>query len=234
MTGAPVARFGPTAREIGWGPQGAPDLQPPGPCPRLDLIPVDRLCVDSAYQRAVVGRAATALIRTIAAAWSWARCGALIVAPRGDLHEIIDGQHRAAAALLRGDIPALPAVIVEADTPGAAAAFVAVNADRRGVSAVERLHARIACGDPVAAEIEAAVRAAGARLVRGRHELARPAPDGPPLTAAVRELERLHQRGGPQGVRAAVAVGARHRRPYRPLPRRRPLPPDAGLTDGGH
>ena len=82
--------------------------------PKLDFLPLSKLRIDDGYQRDVSPRG----LRTIATIhndFDWNRFAPLIVArvPGGDLHVIIDGQHRSTAALLRG-YELVPCAIVEA------------------------------------------------------------------------------------------------------------------------
>jgi hypothetical protein len=76
-------------------------------------------------------------------------CQPLAVSRRPDgALTIVDGQHRASAAKLRGDIPHLPCVITSyANTGDEAAAFVALNQMRRPLSALDLFKAAVAAED---------------------------------------------------------------------------------------
>ena len=77
---------------------------------------------------------------------------------------IIDGQHRAHAAALAGQVR-IPAMVVEVDPARQAAAFAAINTDRTAVSRYHLLRAAISAGEPVALKSVAAVESAGCRLM---------------------------------------------------------------------
>jgi hypothetical protein len=110
---------------------------PLGSPPTLEWRAVGELLIDDSYQRTVEAAASQALIRRIAMFWDWGLCQPLAVSRRPDGKLlIVDGQHRASAAKLRGDIPHLPCVITSFASAGdEAAAFVALNQMRRPLSA---------------------------------------------------------------------------------------------------
>jgi hypothetical protein len=75
---------------------------------------------------------------------------------------VIDGQHRLAAARIRGDIDHLPAVVGSyASTADEAASFVHLNQQRRPLGKLDLFKAAVASGDTEATEIVAALDAAG-------------------------------------------------------------------------
>jgi hypothetical protein len=75
---------------------------------------------------------------------------------------VIDGQHRLAAARIRGDIDHLPAVVGSyASTADEAANFVHLNQQRRPLGKLDLFKAAVASGDTEATEIVAALEAAG-------------------------------------------------------------------------
>jgi hypothetical protein len=93
-------------------------------------------------------------------------CQPLFVARRADggLY-VVDGQRRLAAAVLRGDIPQLPCVVSHFDSADKeAAAFVALNQQRRPLNALDLFKAALAAGDAEATKIKAALDQAGLRL----------------------------------------------------------------------
>lgn len=105
------------------------------------------LRVDHSYQRAL------SLRRTlgIASAWSWLRCGVIIVAKRhGDqVLYVVDGQHRVLAALKRDDIKELPCIVFETeDAKEEAGGFYDVNTGRRMPTSLEKWNAQLLRGDP--------------------------------------------------------------------------------------
>ncbi|BCW88021.1 hypothetical protein sos41_11590 [Alphaproteobacteria bacterium SO-S41] len=135
-------------------------------------IPLSDLVIDPRFQRAVTA-AGAALIAQIAAGFDWTKFTPLIVAPivgqlgdGGARFAIIDGQHRAAAAFLRDDVPTLPCWIVEADVQAQSRAFLAINGERTKMHPLAIWHARLAGGDAEAAELFALLAAAGVELAR--------------------------------------------------------------------
>lgn len=131
-------------------------VNPPlGSPPTLEWRPVGELLIDETYQRAIDTGPSQTLIRKIAQFWDWGLCQPLAVSrrPNGTL-TIVDGQHRASAAKLRGDIAHLPCVITSYASAGdEAAAFVALNQMRRPLSALDLFKAALAAEDREALEI---------------------------------------------------------------------------------
>lgn len=135
-----------------------------GTVPVLEIVPIDELSIDPSYQRSIENRASQKLIREIAQRWHWGLCQPLVVSARdeGASLFVIDGQHRLEAARLRGDIDALPCVLVECDgAEEEAASFVQLNQNRRPLTALELFRAAIASGEEEAIAIAQAITAAG-------------------------------------------------------------------------
>lgn len=152
---------------------------PLGVLPALQYLLPQQLQIDEAYQRSIEEAGSQALIRKIAQHWNWDLCQPLVVSRRenGDLF-VIDGQHRLAAARLRGDIAQLPAVVVNyASAADEAASFVHLNQQRRPLTGLQIFHAALASGDSQACEIRDAIEAAGLKL--GKHVNLQL---GPPMT----------------------------------------------------
>lgn len=136
----------------------------PGPAPMLQWVPVDRLVIDEDYQRPL-GRANWTAIQKIAANFAWSRFHPLLVAPiEGGRFAVIDGQHRAHAAMLCG-IPEVPAVAVMVGVVEQAKAFAWVNSQAIRVSVFHIYKAALASGEDWAVRADAAVSAAGCRLM---------------------------------------------------------------------
>jgi len=140
--------------------------------PPLGLLPVlqycapDQLKIDESYQRGLESGPSQSLIRRIAVHWDWGLCQPLIVARRADggLY-VVDGQHRLAAAQLRGDIWQLPCVVAcYRNAAEEAASFVALNQQRRRLGRLEIFKAALAAGDGEAIDIGIAIEKAGLRL----------------------------------------------------------------------
>lgn len=148
-----------------------PCAPPTGQLPVLQYLTPSQLSVDPTYQRKLDGTTSQKLIREIAQNWDWSLCLPLVVArrdsdsPQGGGLFVVDGQHRHAAAALRGDIQVLPCVILEGSAVEVEARlFVRLNKQRRPISKLDEFRAAIAAGDAQACEIEDALARAGLRL----------------------------------------------------------------------
>lgn len=127
---------------------------------------MSELLIDPSYQRSIETGPSQTLIRKIAMFWDWGLCQPLAVSrrPNGAL-TIVDGQHRAKAAGMRGDIPHLPCVITSYASAGdEAAAFVALNQMRRPLLALDLFRAAVAAADREALAVLKALTDAGLRL----------------------------------------------------------------------
>lgn len=137
-----------------------------GQRPSLEFRRIAELRIDPAYQRTIAAAASQTLIRRIAMFWDWALCQPLAVAKRDDggLY-VVDGQHRLEAARLRGDIDDLPCVVTPYRSAGdEAAAFVALNQQRRPLGAIDLFKAALAAEDESATAVMRLIRAAGLDL----------------------------------------------------------------------
>jgi len=135
---------------------------PIGDPPAIQFVGVDRMAADPAYQRPINTRASVSLINAIARDWDWRLCAPLLVAARDDGLFVIDGQHRLAAARLRGDIPHLPAVVVRfASVAEEAMVFVRANRRRKSMSVYDDHRAAVAAGDERAVLVDRLIREAG-------------------------------------------------------------------------
>lgn len=142
---------------------------PVGTLPVLQYCAPDQLRVDAEYQRSLETGGSQTLIRRIAMFWDWGLCQPLVVARRADggLY-VVDGQHRLAAARLRDDIWQLPCVVASyRNAAEEAASFVALNQQRRPLSALNLFQAALAAEDEEARAIVALI--AGARLSLAPH-----------------------------------------------------------------
>jgi hypothetical protein len=144
-----------------------PKVNPPvGSLPVLQYCSPDQLRIDESYQRSLEQRPSKTLILRIAVHWDWGLCQPLVVARRADggLY-VVDGQHRLAAAKLRGDIWQLPCVVASfRNAAEEAASFVALNQQRRPLNRMQIYRAALAAGDEEAITIQRALDAAGLRI----------------------------------------------------------------------
>lgn len=155
-----------------------PQAKPPSPKrrwpaatgnpPSVENRNPSELRLDDSYQRSTDNGASQALIRKIANGWDWRMCLPLVVSKRDDGSLwVIDGQHRLAAALLRGDIPFLPCVVgIYGSVADEAAMFVAMNRARKPMNRLDDFHAAIASGDSEAIEITRLITDAGFTVSR--------------------------------------------------------------------
>lgn len=138
---------------------------PLGRLPVLQYLPPAELQIDAEYQRSIEGQNSQALIRKIAQYWNWDLCQPLVVSRRAETLFVIDGQHRLAAARLRGDIGQLPCVVVEYASPAdEAASFVHLNRQRAPLNKLDIFRAAVASEDPEAKAILAAIEVAGLKV----------------------------------------------------------------------
>lgn len=147
------------SRELACKPvKGAP--------PSLEWIPLDQLNIDEGYQRSIENETSRRLIKRIAISWDWDLCQPLSVSRRtdGDLY-VVDGQHRLSAARLRGDLPHLPCIISSRRSAlDEAHTFVALNRNRRPLSAMDVFRAEFAAGDGDSREVMDLIESAGLSL----------------------------------------------------------------------
>lgn len=139
-------------------------VNPPlGTLPVLQYCAPDQLQIDDAYQRSLEASNSQSLIRRIAMHWDWGLCQPLFVARRADGGMfVVDGQHRLAAARLRGDIWQLPCVVTSFESAAdEAASFVALNQQRRPLTKGQLFKAALAAGDAEALAIQAELDFAG-------------------------------------------------------------------------
>lgn len=139
-------------------------LSDPGPAPQVTWIAIDDLRVDPAYQRPItkVGRTN---IRRIAQEFSWGAFSPLVVSPVvGGGFAIVDGQHRASAAALRG-FERVPCMVVLVDLAGQARAFSRINGGVTAMHALSIHRAAVAAGDAKAVAIARVCDAAGVVVV---------------------------------------------------------------------
>jgi hypothetical protein len=136
-----------------------------GPAPMLTWISTEKFVVDDSYQREV-GRRGRHNVQHIAENFDWSKFAPVIVAPiEGGLYAIVDGQHRTTAAMIRG-IAEVPCQVVQADHAKQAAAYAAVNGNITKTTPQQLFHARLAAGDPNAAELAEVCAAGGVVIIR--------------------------------------------------------------------
>jgi hypothetical protein len=137
----------------------------PDPAPMQSWIEIDKLVVDSEYQRHISRRGAMNVVQ-IAEEFAWSKFAPVIVAPvEGGRFAIVDGQHRTMAAILRGQTQ-VPCHIVQADPAQQAAAYAAVNGNVTKTTPTQLFYSRLAAGDERCSAIAAVCSAAAVTMVR--------------------------------------------------------------------
>jgi hypothetical protein len=123
--------------------------------PSQENVPVGMLQVDPTYQRATDGPASRRIIASMIAAWDWRLCQPLVVSRRPDGRLfILDGQHRHAGAVARGDIPFLPCFLLSSlAVEQEASTFVDLNTRRQRLTQSDIFHGMLATGEETARRV---------------------------------------------------------------------------------
>lgn len=140
-------------------------MPPPafGDKPQLCWIAIDCLRLDTAYQRTIMERGRANVIK-IAREFCWRKFGTLDVAEADKgTYRVVNGQHRAAAAKIRG-IKDVPCSIMRATRAQQAEAFAAINGQVTAINAQQLHFARIVAGDPKALELRDVCARAGVTI----------------------------------------------------------------------
>jgi hypothetical protein len=182
-------------RKIGFRP-------PIGKMPSIEWVHTIELSVDQSYQRSIDNEGSRRLIASIAANFDWRLCAPLVVSRRPDGSKvIIDGQHRWAAAVRRGDLPQLPCCLFTYDSPeDEARMFIVANRARKPMNRLDDFHAALAAADEDAGEIQRLVTEAGLRMARNTSSTAWKAGEVA-FTSSIAAALRRH---GPPIVSAAL------------------------------
>lgn len=124
-----------------------PDPSPVDSVGELMWIELGSLYIDPRYQRGI-GRRGENNIRKIIETFSWSLFSPLVVARRGPRrYAIIDGQHRAMAALTHGGIDKVPCLVITGDEYDEAKAFAVINGQVTAIMPTQIWHARVVAGD---------------------------------------------------------------------------------------
>jgi hypothetical protein len=167
-----------------------------GPAPQLQWLDIALLVVDPGYQRDITAQGKRN-VKRIAEQFDWRYFSPVIVAPiAGGRYAVVDGQHRATAAMLCGHA-AVPCQVIMASPGEQAKAFTAVNGTVTRVHTLAMHKAAVAAGDEVAREVERVAKAGGAKI------LAYPVPElkqAPGQTMAIGALRDLIQEYGAEAT----------------------------------
>jgi hypothetical protein len=182
-------------RKIGFRP-------PIGKMPSIEWVHTAELTVDQSYQRSIDNEGSRRLIASIAANFDWRLCAPLVVSRRPDGPKvIIDGQHRWAAAVRRGDLLQLPCCLFSYDSPeDEARMFIVANRARKPMNRLDDFHAALAAADEDAVEIQRLVTEAGLTIARNTSSSAWKAGE----VAFTSSIAAALRRQGPAVVSAAL------------------------------
>lgn len=182
-------------RKIGFRP-------PIGKMPSIEWVHTAELTVDQSYQRSIDNEGSRRLIASIAANFDWRLCAPLVVSRRPDGSKvIIDGQHRWAAAVRRGDLLQLPCCLFTYDNPeDEARMFIVANRARKPMNRLDDFHAALAAADEDAVEIQRLVTEAGLSMARNTSSTAWKAGE----VAFTSSIAAALRRQGPAVVSAAL------------------------------
>ena len=182
-----------------------PPVRDHGGRPTLLWVALADCGVDADYQRGLTPDSRKR-IAAIAAAFDWSCFSPMLIAPAGGgRYAIIDGQHRARAALLVGEREA-PAMLIDADIRGQARAFAAVNGSVTRMSPLALYRAARAAGDAQAIAVEAIAASAGVRVLAGPRTIERMQPGE--TAAAASLMKAMRDYGAKTLERALVAIMA--------------------------
>lgn len=172
-----------------------------GAPPIIEWVAPGHLSVDPSYQRSIDNAGSRRLIASIAASFDWRLFSSLIVSARPDgSRVIIDGQHRWAAAMRRGDLTHLPCCSFSYRTPeDEARMFITANRARKAMNRLDDFYAALAAADEDALEIHRLVTEAGLVVSRSMSVGARK-PAEITFTSSIATALRRH---GDQVVSAA-------------------------------
>uniref|UniRef100_UPI004047CE2C hypothetical protein n=1 Tax=Yoonia sp. TaxID=2212373 RepID=UPI004047CE2C len=137
------------------------------PQPMMIWANIAELVVDRRYQRSITAAGRKAIQR-IADNFDWRKYQPILVAPTdGGKMAIVDGQHRAHAAMLCG-IEALPAMTVAMTLKEQASGFAAINRDRISMNPLSIYRAELAAGTDWAIEVSRHAAAAGCDIATSK------------------------------------------------------------------
>lgn len=165
----------------------------PGAKSRLEWLQIHLLVVDDRYQRSIAHGGRANVIR-ILTRFDWSKFAPVVVTPVEDgFYAIIDGQHRATAALMHPAISSVPCMVVDVTPDEAAACFAAINGQVTAITRTQIHHARVTAGDADAVGLQDALRAADVRVMKYKTPQIAYAPGD---TLAIGALEKCFARYG--------------------------------------
>lgn len=175
-----------------------------GTPPSIEWVGIGALEIDDTYQRSTDTKGSQRLIAAIANSWDWGLVDVLKVSQRPDDRRfVIDGQHRRAAATMRGDIFHLPCVVKRCSGPEEEARlFIAANRGRKAMSKLDDFRAAVGSGDEESVLIHGMIEKAGLKVPR--HYVASAA--GPGEIASIVGLQQILRRHGKEVLERVLSL----------------------------
>lgn len=131
----------------------------------LAILSINALRVDETYQRSMSAKSKKN-VAYICKNFSWIKFTPIIVVEiPGNLFAVIDGQHRATAAMTLS-ISEIPCCVMKCTPEQAAAAFAAINGRVTSISPADIWHAEVAAKDPDAMAVKRVLDAADVTIIR--------------------------------------------------------------------
>jgi hypothetical protein len=132
----------------------------------LAWLSLEKLYIDARYQRDILDSGKTN-IRKIIENFNWRKFGVLVVGKRErGQYAVVDGQHRAVAALMHGGIKQVPCLVLTGGLQLEAATFSAINSAVTRISPLQSFHANVAAGDPNSIALVELCTSLGVTIVR--------------------------------------------------------------------
>ena len=179
----------------------ATEYRDPGDPPVLDWIDVNLIDIDPAYQRGLDDTR----VQRILDWFTWDAFGAIVIAPAAEgRYNCTDGQHRLAAARRHPAVSVVPAIIIHAQgTQAEAENFIAINKDRRNISALDRYWAEVAANEPTAIAVSKSCESAGVTVMRHPSQSY-----GPGETVSISAIRAVVDKRGTTAAQRILAVCA--------------------------
>lgn len=139
----------------------------PGPVPEVKFLSPEQLVINEEYQRDLSGTSILQ-IKKMATNFDWRSYKAITVAPTDEpgIYEVVDGQHTAIAAATNGNVPFLPAILMDAKTlEDKAGGFLGINRNRIALTPAAIYAAEVAAKDELAVCVEEALQETGAVIL---------------------------------------------------------------------
>lgn len=178
--------------ELAFSPPFPNPAPPDAPGEQLQVDLRD-LYIDPKYQRPI-GPRGEKNIRQVIENFSWSLYSPIVVARREDgKYAVIDGQHRAIAALTHGGITHVPAYVIRGGPSDEAKAFAVINGAVTAILPTQIWHARVVAGDLSALALQRVFDSTGVTILRS----AKPTDAmRPGETVAIDALEKVFKRDG--------------------------------------